>query len=251
MSSSETLYTFRVSTPNYLERARTQVVKLPAYRDGALVAPTEAGSTFSLYDESNTAIVDAQAVTVTNSIAEYTIDASVLTDDLGLSDRWREEWSLVMPDGTTRLVRRDAGLALHLLYPVVTLEDLVAKHRTLTDILPKTDPYAQGYLDDAWITINNRIVSKGRRPHLIMQPWALKEVHETLTLSRIFKDASTSLQEGGGQYKRDADSYKQDFENAWAALSFAYDSDQDGEDDGTDNVAAEPVVSLNAPPRWW
>jgi hypothetical protein len=84
-----------------------------------------------------------------------------------------------------------------------------------------------------------------------MQPWALKEVHETLTLSRIFKDASTSLQEGGGQYKRDADSYKQDFENAWAALSFAYDSDQDGTDDGQDHVSAEPVVSLNAPPRWW
>lgn len=251
MSSTETLFTFRISTPNYLERARTQVVKLPAYRDGALVAPTASGSTFSLFDSSNTAIVDAQPVTVSGSVAEYTLTDTVLSEDLELADHWREEWSLVMPDGTTRLVRRDAGLCLHMLYPVVTLEDLVARHRTLTDILPKADPYAQGYLDNAWITLNNRIVSKGRRPYLIMSPWALKEVHETLALSLIFYDATTSLQEGGGQYKRDGDRYKADSDNAWAALSFAYDANQDGVDDGTDNVAAEPVVSLNCPPRWW
>lgn len=250
MSSTETLYTFRIDTPNYLERARTQVVKLPAYRDGALVAPTEAGSTFSLFDDSNTAIVDAQPVTVSGSIAAYTLTDTVLSADLDLADRWREEWVLQMPDGV-RNVRRDAGLCLHMLYPTVTLEHLVAKHRTLTDILPKTDPYAQGYLDDAWITINNRIVGKGRRPYLIMEPWAVKELHTALTLSRIFYDASTSLQEGGGQYKRDGDRYKTDYNDAWAELSFAYDSDQDGVDDGTDNVAAEPVVSLNCPPRWW
>jgi hypothetical protein len=250
MSSTETLYTFRISTPNYLERGRGQVVKLPAYRDGALVAPTEAGSTFSLYDDSNQPVIDAQPISVTGSIASFEIADTVLTEDLQLADNWREEWSLVMPDGV-RNVRRDAGLCLHLLYPVVTLEDLLAKHRTLLDILPKTDPYAQGYLDDAWITINNRIVSKGRRPYLIMSPWSTKELQENLTLSRIFYDASTSLQEGGGQYKRDGDRYKQDFENAWATLSFNYDSDQDGAADGTDQVSAEPVVSLNCPPRWW
>lgn len=248
MSSTETLYTFRISTPNYLERNRSQVVKLPAYRDGALVAPTQAGSTFSLFDDSGEALVDAQPVTVSGDVAEFTITDTVLTDDLALAERWREEWTLVMPDGV-RNVRRDAGLCLHLLYPVITLEDLVAKHRTLQTILPKNDVNAQGYIDDAWITINNRIVSKGRRPYLVMTPWSLKEVHENLTLQCIFRDAETSV--GDGRYRKLSDDYRRDFDAAWAGLNFEYDADQDGNSDGTDRVGAEPVVSLNCPPRWW
>src|SRR3990167_3168203 len=102
MSAAEVLYSFAVPYPNILERQRQHILKMPAYRDGALIAPTAAGSSLTLYKPGGDELVDAAAVTVTNSVAQYTLAAATLSSSIAFGDGYTEVWTLVMPDGTTR-----------------------------------------------------------------------------------------------------------------------------------------------------
>ena len=122
MSVNETNYTFAVETPQYLERARQQIVTMPAYRDGALVTPS--GGNYTLYNASNTVVTTGAVNPAVGGITNYTVTAAVIPSTLELGERWREEWALTMPDSTVRTVRRGAGLVLRLLYPVVSLVHL-------------------------------------------------------------------------------------------------------------------------------
>ena len=57
MGTGEIQYTFRKTVPNVLQRGRDQVITLEAYRNGVLVAPTVAGSSFQLLAPDGTAQV--------------------------------------------------------------------------------------------------------------------------------------------------------------------------------------------------
>ena len=116
MSSSETLYSARLAS-DWLERGRAQKVKCPVYLAGALAAP--ASGTVSIYNAAGVAVIDAAAVTVASSIAEYALIAGDTSGgELGLG--WRIEWSLLMPDTVTHIFRIDSGLVRRRLYPVIS-----------------------------------------------------------------------------------------------------------------------------------
>lgn len=246
MSFAETQFTFQVERPDFIERNRTQVVELKVFRNGALVAPSS--GTFSLFDSNNDAVVDAVAVSVVGNVAQSTILAATLPETLDLNDGWREEWSLVL-DGVTYPARRDASLVLRTLHIAITLQDLERRHNDLRDLLPDTDPFAQGYIEEAFTVIIGRIITRGNRPYLILEPWAIREAHILLTLSYAFTDMQTTI--GEGDYRQMALDRKKEFEEAWAMINFKYDFDQDGADDRDDERrSAEPVVFLCNPPAW-
>lgn len=247
MSSSETRYSFRFSGPQYLERAREQRVTMPARHEGALAVPS--AGTYSLFDPSNTAIVDAQAINVVASVAGFTIPAATLPSTIAFNEGWREEWVLTMPDTTVRTVIRDTAFVRHAMFPVVTLADLVGVHSNIVTLLPDNDDDAQDKIDEAWKLIDSRLVSKGNRTYLAMSPWSFRESHLWLTLMFIFRDARTTL--GEGDYSDLARDYKTDFEDAWAQLTWLWDSDQDGVvDDSSRRRSGTPVVYLNSAPGW-
>lgn len=238
-------YSARIPFPDYLERNRSQTVKLEVYRDGALAAPSS--GTFTLYDDSDEEVVSAAAVTIASSVAEYTIPALTLPTSKAVGEGWREEWALLMPDGVIHTFRRSAALVLKNLYPVITDLDLTALYTDLGDLRPASLTSFQGYIDEAWRQVLGRLIAAGRFPYLILDPWSLREIHLETTLALIFRDFASSL--GQGQYLELAESHKKEAAFAWKTLTFQYDEDHDGKPDSKRRKAAEPVIYLSNAPR--
>ena len=216
-----THYTARLLAPDLIERARANALSCPVYRDGALVAPT---GTVSIYDAANVAQVDGAAVTVSGSIASYSYTPAA---SLQLGTGWRVEWTLTLA-GVVHVFRNDAALVRHRLYPVVTDADLFRRVSALDPSgsapITSLSDY-QDYLDEAWAEIQLRLIAKGNRPNLVLEPSALRQPHRDLTLAYIFDDLATRLNEA---YQAQADRFRGFYETAWGHLNFDYDTDDDG-----------------------
>jgi hypothetical protein len=240
VSANETIYSFRITTPDHIERARTQVLKMPAYNQGALAAPSV--GTFTLTDPNGTAYVSAAAVTVTSSVATYSLSSATIPATVPLGDGWLETWALTMPDGTTRTVRRTAAIALHELFPPVSLADARALHSSIDQLLKDTvDPTGQEKLEFAWAFVYRMVLALGNKPYKILNPDALFLPVLYKWLALIFNDAKTPM--GDGTYKELAAEYAEAFKDAWRDTQLQYDQDEDGvaTADETTRPAATPV----------
>jgi len=245
-SDYEQPYTARFSAPEYLERGRDQLVKLEVYRAGALQTP--ASGTFSLYKPGGEAVIDAAAITVASSRAQYTIPASAIPDTTEVGEGWQIEWILTSGGGVTRTFRRSCAVVLRALFPVVTDADLLACYSDLDDLRPADATSYQGYIDEAWRRVIGRLVAKGRFPYLILDPWALREYTLETTLALVFADFGSSV--GEGRYVELADMHKKTAAAAWRNLNFIYDEDHDGKPGGKGTrKSAHPVIYLSNAPR--
>jgi len=229
MSSTDTNYTARFLLPEQIERGRANALECAVYRDGALITPS--AGTVSVYDGGGTALVDGDSVTIASSRATYSLlAATIASSDLG--EGWRVEWALDMPDGVTHPFRNDAALVRTRLYPVVTDADLFRWHPdldpTASASLAKTGATYQVFLDEAWTTIQLRLINRGNRPNLITSPSALRELHLMMTLELVFRHLSTTGGPGG-KWAEMASDYAGKTRNAWSELRFLYDDDDDGE----------------------
>jgi hypothetical protein len=212
--ASATLYTARLVGPEVVEAGVAAAVTCPVYRDGALVAP--ASATITIYDRDGTAQVSAAAATITASVATYTVAAATSASWVK-GDGWRIEWAAAIA-GATVTFRRDLAVVYRRLYPVVTDADLLRLHTDLSRRMPSTETSYQDYLDEAWATIEGRLIATGKRPWLVLAPSALREVHLHATLARIFRDFAQGGP-GTAEWELAAD-YERRFDAAWAALVF-------------------------------
>lgn len=249
MSSAETVYAAGgVSYPDYLVRGRGQTTTFPLYRNGALAAPTAAGSTFALHrPDGVTEVVAAAAVTVTGSIATYAIAAGSLPSTLSLGHGYRETWTLVCADGVTRQYYRDAALVLHAAYPVITDADLTAVYSDLGRQRASTVATFQLYIDEAWKRILGRLEMQGVFPEYVVTSWSLREVHIELTLHLICLDFARAQ---GSRWLELAAQHKKEFEMAWQRLKFVRGTGADAIADSEDVVSPKGVTYMNASPRW-
>lgn len=244
MSAAETVYSARVAYPDYLVRGRAQTVTLELYRSGALVAPTESGSTFTLYDPAGNVIVTG-AVTVTGSIATYAISAGSLPTTRTLGHGYREEWALVL-SGVTRTYRRDAALVLHAAYPVIADVDIAGVYSDISAQRASTVTSFQAYIDEAWKRILGRLEGQGVFPEHVVTSWSLREMHLELTLYLICMDLHRAA---GGEWLALANTHKSEFERALTRAKFVRDAG-DGNADGTTMQPVAPGVTYtNAAPR--
>lgn len=226
MSTEETLYTARMIGVEALEAGRTQTLTCPVYRNGALVAPSS--GTITVYDASNVAIVSAAAITVTASVATYSLASTLIPTTMVYGNGWRIEFALLMPDSVVHTFRRDGALVRRRLYPVVTDTDLFRLHSDLSAVRPSGASSYQDYLDEAWAQIDSRLAQNARRPWLIMEPSALRNVHLFGTLAIIFRDFMTGSGEGG-RWEALASHYEQKYTTEWDALTFTYDDTNSGQ----------------------
>lgn len=242
MSSTDLLYTARAETLEMIQRGVDNLLTQPMYDSGALVAPTASGSTCTVYDATNTAIA-TPAVSVSSSVARATLLAAS-TSGLTLGEGWRVEWALVMPDGTTRTVRREAALVRTRLLPPATWADIFRRepgldpataHPLHSLTLAELDPY----LDEAWIMIEARLLANGRRPWLVLSAHALREPLILATLALIFQSFVTRL---APAYEQQARLYQDRFEKSWSSMRFAYDADDDGAADGGSSPVRQGAV---------
>lgn len=249
MSSSELLYSFPFSTPDYLQRARSQVLRMPAYYGGTLVAP--ASGTFTLYNSSGVAVVSAAAVTITASVATYTLLDSVIPVSTSTGDGWIEYWALTMPDGTVRTPRRTAAISLYELFPTVSLADVRALQSNVNELLQNAqDPTGQDKLAYIWGMVHRKIGMGGKKPYLILNPEALHEIVLNGWLWLINRDNRASV--GDGTYKELALEYKEAFDDALKTAQLQYDTEEDGlatQDQPTETV--QPPTFLSAPKSGW
>jgi hypothetical protein len=251
MSSSELLYSFPFSTPDYIQRARTQVLRMPAYYQGQLVAPS--AGTFTLLDASGVAIVSAAAVTITGSVATYSLLNTAIPSTIPLGDGWVEFWALTMPDGTVRTARRTAAIALYELFPTVSLADARALQSNVDQLLLNAqDPTGQDKLAFIWGMVNRKIGQGGKKPYLILNPEALVEIVLNGWLWLINRDNRSSV--GDGTYKELALEYKEAFDTALKETQILYDVEEDGRpeaDQSTETVQPPVFLSAMKPGRWF
>lgn len=242
--ASATVYTARLVGPEVVEAGVAATISCHVYLAGALVAPTQAGSTVTLYDAAGTAQVSAAAVTVTASVATYTIPA-LTSSGWTKGDGWRLEWSLVI-SGEIHTFRRDTAIVHRRLYPVITDADLLRLHTDLDRRRPTTEASYQDYLDEAWATVEGRLVATGKRPWLVLAPSALREVHLYAALSRIFRDFA---QGGPGTAEWElATDYDRRFEAAWSMLSFPQATTDGSPESIARRRASQPSLWLSGRP---
>ena len=220
----------RIKRPDFIQRDADNTLSLPVYRDGAIQAVTS--GTISVFDDAGingTPLVDEAAVVVVAGVATYDIAAASLPITKPLDDTWQERWTLTI-GGDVYTFWRDAQLVLRLLYPVISDDDLISRHTELTQWLTAASRTSyQDYLDDAWDTIQIRLLEDGRRPVLIMSSWSLREVHIQLTLERIFRDFSSSAGGARGKYAALADHYRMAYAAGWSQMKLVYDDSEDND----------------------
>jgi hypothetical protein len=246
MPGNEPIYTARVKIPTIIERARSQVVKLEIYRDGSLQAPS--AGTYTLTNPSGDT-ASAGSVTVSGSIANYTIGAADIPATVQLGEGWLEEWALTIA-GTVQTFRRPASMVKRALYPVIADPDLTAVYSDLGDVRPSSLSSYQSYIDEAWFEIVSRIRGKGDFEYLIMDPQVLRGPHRDLTLYLIFRDFHSTI--GEGRYLELAQEHREVFEGRFKEISYRYDYDHDGElEDAESRRAFGPVVYTSNAPTYY
>ena len=233
-----------------LERGKAVTVKLPVYRDGALHPPSS--GTYTLLDEGGNKVIDAQAVTITDSIAEYDIAAIALPTTKHLSDGWLEKWSLVGGDGYTYDFQRTAALARTSLYPVISDDDFTILYSDLASIRPASLTSYQNVIDESWYQLIQRIRMQGNIEYLILDSQALRQAHINLALYLIFRDMDIGM--GEGRWFELAKEHQALYEAEYNRINFRYDEDQDGQLDDSRRRAIRPIMYTSAPParyrRW-
>jgi len=256
MPATDTLYSARATSHECLEKGRVNNVQQRVYDAGALVSPSS--GTLTVYNASQVAVLSGVTVDLTGSIANYDIPAATFTDE-PYGEGWILAWALVMPDGTTRNIRRTASLVVSRLHPPAVAADLFGRLRALDPtnahpITALTLAEFDDYLDSCWLQIEEKLRRKGRRPWLILSGEALRELQIVGTIALIFEDLATRNQAAFGDK---AAYYREQWRVEWADARFQYlevDSSTGSAD--TDQVGSEPAVWLQSfgepvsPNRW-
>jgi hypothetical protein len=242
----------RLPLPHLFQIGVDTTIKAPLYVDGSLVAP-DAASTVQIISPDGTDLVAATTVTVTGSIAEYTLSAAS-SAALSPEEGYQVEWVLLVSTVQVARARTDAATVRRLLPPVITDVDIIRRVRALDTSLAGTITTMgdfQDPLDEGWTQIQARLYAQGNRPNLIMSPSSLRAVHLALTLAIIFEDLAARL----NAYEDRAAAFRREFLDEWNALVFLYDAGDDGQpDDKHRRRAAAPSLWLGVGPssggRW-
>lgn len=249
MPELSTPYAPRIRSPQLIERAKTQLVTLEVYRDGAKVDFTT--GLYTLQNNSGGYIVQDELVNKVDTTAQYTIAASQVPITTDLSEGWIETWKITI--GTTQYkFRRPAYVCLSPIYPVISDIDLQTLYPDLSNLLPTTETSWQKWIDEAWYQVLNRIRIAGRLPYLIMDPNALREPHLNLTLALIWRALHSALGQSEGRYLDLANLHERSFEKSLSSTNFRYDNDQnDVMDDPYDRTGGVSQIYTSDPPKYY
>ncbi len=252
-SQSETTYTFRNRAPQVLERGRTQSTTMEVRHEGALVAPTASGSTYTLYDMAGNTVATGEP-TVTGSIATYSLSSSVLSTDYGFGEGYREVWKLVMPDGVTHTGTREVALCKYPLRCPVSQSDLTVSEKQIVSEIGGLASHVQDYIDDAWNRVLRRILNDGRWPEQIVSVSSLYDCVRELVRYYLYREMHSSTR-AGERYKELKDEAWKLYQAAWSEVTWREDLDQDGNVDSLDRESASGAISRTAAPgmtvpRW-
>ena len=174
------------------------------------------------------------------------------TDGLPYSDTMLEIWELskfIDPDIVRITVRHSGHLVRTLLHPMIIDADLENRHARIQDIRPPSETSFERYRNLAWEILNRDLIKMGRRPELILDSYALIDLHVYKSLELIFRDAITFV--GDGRYNDLADMYAEKYREEWENVVFRYDRSEDDAIQDGELEAAAPSIWLGEPPPGW
>lgn len=207
------------SLPHLIVKGRDTVLSTVVERDG-FVSPV--AGTARVYRDGGTQVGADYAIASTTTPSITILAATTGSEDL--SEYWRVEWDFgdIQSTNSAHLVRRA-------LAPVLTDRAL---YRRAPALDPARNPiHSQATFaaerEEAWIQISRRLINVGRRPWLVIEPDALREVHMLLTLALIFEAFAHRAEEA---FAETADRYREQYRQAWNDLKFRYDESEDGTD---------------------
>lgn len=223
-------YRLRSSSALLLRRAVAQTLRAEVWDDSALAAPTS--GTISIWDGSDTVIVDAAAITVAGNVATYPLLAATVPATLAYSDTWRAQWSLVL-GGQTEVFDQPAALVRNVFRAPVVPGDLIRLHsefgggRELDPQQEAEGPTLGEFITEAEIWIEDELWRMGRRAELVLDSGRLRAPCLAKALEVAFRWASTFAQDGS-QLLKLADRYEQEAGAAFGRVQFRYDAEQTG-----------------------
>lgn len=252
MAGAETLYTLVTRGTTFFERGRQTVSSLPVYRDGALVAPTEADCAYLLVDSAGTTIADP-AVEVVDDIAQVTIEAADLPSTLTLGVGYAERWTLALPDDSVRTVQRQVVLGKFELHPPMDQSELTDEYPDLLVDFAGFGSHFQRQLDSAWREVCREITRQGDFPDIYCEPSDLYDWYKQLALERIFR-ALSKTQSSNQRWFDLWQHHLVQVDRAKSAVRFLPDRDRDGLADSQARESAAKSYHVNVPPtrrpRW-
>lgn len=243
----------RYELPQFVQRGLTTTLEIDVFSDAGehqdatnAVLTVKAGSrtVIDAADSGSGFVTIGGAKTATFSLLAAT------TTDESLSDRWLGIWTLTIGG----VVQPDFALPIYLvrrtLQPVIDDTDLVELHSDLLALLPPDQDTFEDKRGAAFTLLQKELIRAGRRPQLVIDSWALRDLHRYWTLELIFRDFGMSMQEGS-QYRELANEYRDLRKDEFSQSEFNYDFDEDGNiDDGRQQSAAGPVLYLSSAPGW-
>lgn len=239
---SEAGFTFRVRAPSVLERERAFPSRMEARLAGALVAPTS--GTYTLLSPTG-ATVSTGAVSVSGSVATYTVPSGDLPSTLAFGGGYVEEWDLDI-SGRTYTARRPAYLARRALWCPITQADLEGLYPYLATTQSEDAANLQSYIDEAWADGLQRLLTDGMWPETIVDVDALREPVRELALGYTFRALSLGSREGRwADLKRE---HLDSADRAWARFTTRTDNAQTGTASSQDRTGPPTVRRNGAPP---
>ena len=246
MASGHTDYTFRQTGPDVLQREQQNTVKLEVWRDGALVEPA-AGGTLTLIDPGGVKLVDAQTVTISAKVPEYTIASSVLPSTVDVGRLFMLRWELTI-SGQVFVVQRACSVARFPMVLPVTDSDLIdGEYPDLLDQIGDYGSNLQTFLDSAKRDVLRELEQAGQWPDLITSPSDLYEPIRQLAFAKVFRFLFNTNDSDRSQilFQLHQDRY----ERVMKELTARFDRDDDGLPDSENREAVMRSYHPGGAPR--
>lgn len=207
--------------------------------DGQQAIITEA--TLTIKDGSRVLVEDSATV-VADGVASYSLDADT-SSGWSLTDALLLLWTVTV-DGQVYKYRQAADVVLYDYTPTITVTDALKLAPSLGALVDGGSYEAlANLLDQTSGEIQRKLRSKGRRPNLIVDSWALADIHMSLFLWRGFVLVANSL--GDDRYRQAAEDYRQEYESYWASTQFRYDETESNSTAQADVRAVVPQLVLS------
>lgn len=228
----------RHALPLAVERGSEQTLTLDL-RDGEGVVVGVSAA--SLVVRNGAAALDTFNADVdADGVASVTLEAAD-TEDWPLTSDLLCEWSATV-DGVVYRYRVTGDVVRTAYQPTITADDVFDRYPALRAAI---DPaYVAALLVSTSGEIERRLRSRGQRPYLILDRWAVHDAHLDLLIARVMAAADQSGSDD--RWRRAADQHVAAYEAAWAALNFRYDLPETGDPVTAEPAAARPPIVLTS-----
>lgn len=224
--------------PRLIERGKNELLTLELFEEDNTAITINSGSVEVF--RAGTSLISIAVSNLPGTQGQAAL-LSAVTTPLGLSNAMLEKWEIIK-DGQAEpeTILRSGYLVRHVNHAVITDTSLEDEYAGLRAIAGSGVTAFTGERRSAWRAIQRRLIAKGNFPQLILDDWALADVHTFESLLRIFRRFRQSI---GDQLYRDLQrEFQAKAEQAWSELKFKYDFDESGTISSEEQKAGTPVL---------